>query len=155
MSGTPFSNVNNIHVHSMIPEDQKNMTTQWCVVRGDILQSPHSSSRTWNRTRPFPSPISNTRSAHTVSCDRHTTNTSQVRIAHGPVRLFRSCTASYDLKRSLAYVCTKPVYDYTHSNTTKNTTNYMCNGFYVRAVDVYTLKKTSNAPMFKFRFWRY
>ena len=25
MSGTPFSNVNNIHVHSMIPEDQKNM----------------------------------------------------------------------------------------------------------------------------------
>jgi len=27
MSGTPFSNVNNIHVHSMIPEDQKNMTT--------------------------------------------------------------------------------------------------------------------------------
>jgi len=30
MSGTPFSNVNNIHVHSMIPEDQKNITTQWC-----------------------------------------------------------------------------------------------------------------------------
>ena len=30
MSRTPFSNVNNIHVHSMIPEDQKNMTTQWC-----------------------------------------------------------------------------------------------------------------------------
>jgi len=30
MSGTRFSNVNNIHVHSMIPEDQKNMTTQWC-----------------------------------------------------------------------------------------------------------------------------
>jgi len=28
MSGTPFSNVNNIHVQSMIPEDQKNMTTQ-------------------------------------------------------------------------------------------------------------------------------
>ena len=28
MNGTPFSNVNNIHVHSMIPEDQKNMTTQ-------------------------------------------------------------------------------------------------------------------------------
>jgi len=28
MSGTPFSNVNNIHVHSMIPEDQKNRTTQ-------------------------------------------------------------------------------------------------------------------------------
>jgi len=28
LSGTPFSNVNNIHVHSMIPEDQKNMTTQ-------------------------------------------------------------------------------------------------------------------------------
>jgi len=26
MSRTPFSNVNNIHVHSMIPEDQKNMT---------------------------------------------------------------------------------------------------------------------------------
>ena len=25
-----FSNVNNIHVHSMIPEIQKNMTTQWC-----------------------------------------------------------------------------------------------------------------------------
>jgi len=24
MSRTPFSNVNNIHVHSMIPEDQKN-----------------------------------------------------------------------------------------------------------------------------------
>ena len=24
----PFSNVNNIHVHSMNPEDQKNMTTQ-------------------------------------------------------------------------------------------------------------------------------
>jgi len=23
MSRTPFSNVNNIHVHSMIPEDQK------------------------------------------------------------------------------------------------------------------------------------
>ena len=30
MSRTPFSNVINIHVHSMIPEDQKNMTTQWC-----------------------------------------------------------------------------------------------------------------------------
>ena len=30
MSRTPFSNVNNIHVHSMIPEDQKKMTTQWC-----------------------------------------------------------------------------------------------------------------------------
>jgi len=30
MSGTPVSNVNNIHVHSMIPEDQKNITTQWC-----------------------------------------------------------------------------------------------------------------------------
>ena len=30
MSRTPFSNVNNIHVHSMIPEDQKNMTTQCC-----------------------------------------------------------------------------------------------------------------------------
>jgi len=29
MSGTPFSNVNNIHVHSMIPGDQKNITTQW------------------------------------------------------------------------------------------------------------------------------
>jgi len=29
MSGTPFSNVNNIHVHSMIPEDLKNMTTQY------------------------------------------------------------------------------------------------------------------------------
>jgi len=28
MSGTPFSNVNNILVHSMIPEDQTNMTTQ-------------------------------------------------------------------------------------------------------------------------------
>jgi len=28
MSGTPFSKVNNIHVHAMIPEDQKNMTTQ-------------------------------------------------------------------------------------------------------------------------------
>jgi len=28
MSRTPFSNVNNIHVQSMIPEDQKNMTTQ-------------------------------------------------------------------------------------------------------------------------------
>jgi len=28
MSRTPFSNVNNKHVHSMIPEDQKNMTTQ-------------------------------------------------------------------------------------------------------------------------------
>ena len=28
MNGTPFSNVNNIHVHSMIPDDQKNMTTQ-------------------------------------------------------------------------------------------------------------------------------
>jgi len=27
MSGTPFSNGNNIHVHSMVPEDQKNMTT--------------------------------------------------------------------------------------------------------------------------------
>ena len=26
MSRTPFSNVNNIHVHSMIPEDQTNMT---------------------------------------------------------------------------------------------------------------------------------
>ena len=26
---TPFSNVNNIHVHSMIPEDQKNITTQY------------------------------------------------------------------------------------------------------------------------------
>jgi len=30
----PFSNVNNIHVHSMIPEDQKNMTTQWCSTFG-------------------------------------------------------------------------------------------------------------------------
>ena len=30
MNGTPFSNVNNIHVHFMIPEDQKNMTTHWC-----------------------------------------------------------------------------------------------------------------------------
>jgi len=30
MSRTPFSNVNNKHVHSMIPEDQKNMTTQGC-----------------------------------------------------------------------------------------------------------------------------
>ena len=29
-SRIPFSNVNNIHVHSMIPEDRKNMTTQWC-----------------------------------------------------------------------------------------------------------------------------
>ena len=29
MSGTPFSNVNNIHVHSMIPEDQKNITIIW------------------------------------------------------------------------------------------------------------------------------
>jgi len=28
MSGNPISNVNNIHVHFMIPEDQKNMTTQ-------------------------------------------------------------------------------------------------------------------------------
>jgi len=28
ISGNEFSNVNNIHVHSMIPEDQKNMTTQ-------------------------------------------------------------------------------------------------------------------------------
>ena len=28
--GTPFSNVNNIHVHPMIPEDHNNMTTQWC-----------------------------------------------------------------------------------------------------------------------------
>jgi len=27
MSRTPFSNANNIHVHSMIPEDQKNMTS--------------------------------------------------------------------------------------------------------------------------------
>jgi len=26
MSGTPISNVNNIHVHSMVPEDQKNMS---------------------------------------------------------------------------------------------------------------------------------
>jgi len=33
MSRTPFSNVNNIHVHSMIHEDQKNMTTQWCSTR--------------------------------------------------------------------------------------------------------------------------
>ena len=33
MSGTPFSNVNNIHVHSMIPEDQKQITTQWCSTR--------------------------------------------------------------------------------------------------------------------------
>jgi len=30
MSRTPFSNVNNIHVHFMIPEDQKNMTAKWC-----------------------------------------------------------------------------------------------------------------------------
>jgi len=30
LSRTPFSNVNNIHVHSMIPEDQNNMTTQRC-----------------------------------------------------------------------------------------------------------------------------
>jgi len=35
MSGIPFSNVNNIHVHSMIPEDQKNMTTQ--VVHNDKI----------------------------------------------------------------------------------------------------------------------
>jgi len=28
MSGTPFSNVNNIHVHFMIIEDQKKITTQ-------------------------------------------------------------------------------------------------------------------------------
>jgi len=28
LSRTPFSNVNNIHVHYMIPEDQENMTTQ-------------------------------------------------------------------------------------------------------------------------------
>jgi len=28
MSETPFSKENNIHVHSMIPEDQKDMTTQ-------------------------------------------------------------------------------------------------------------------------------
>jgi len=27
MSGTSFSNVNNIHVHSMIPEDQKKYYT--------------------------------------------------------------------------------------------------------------------------------
>jgi len=32
MSGTPFLNVNNIHVHFVIPEDQKNMTD---VVRGE------------------------------------------------------------------------------------------------------------------------
>ena len=40
MSRTPFSNVNNIHVHSMIPENQKNMTTQWCstgTIVGDCL----------------------------------------------------------------------------------------------------------------------
>jgi len=30
MGGSPFSNVNNIHVHSMIPEDQKHITTQGC-----------------------------------------------------------------------------------------------------------------------------
>jgi len=30
MTETPLSNVNNINVRSMIPEDQKNMTTQWC-----------------------------------------------------------------------------------------------------------------------------
>jgi len=29
MSGTPCLNVNNIHVHSMIPEEQNNITTQW------------------------------------------------------------------------------------------------------------------------------
>ena len=40
----------------------------------------------WNRTRPFPSPTSNTRSAHTVSYDHRTTNTFKVRIIHGPVR---------------------------------------------------------------------
>ena len=28
MSGTSFSSVNNIHVHSMTPEDQNNITTQ-------------------------------------------------------------------------------------------------------------------------------
>ena len=30
MSGTPLSNLNNIYVQSMIPEDQKNMNTQLC-----------------------------------------------------------------------------------------------------------------------------
>jgi len=30
MSGAPFSNVNNIHVHVMTPEDPKNIATQRC-----------------------------------------------------------------------------------------------------------------------------
>jgi len=55
-------------------------------------------NRTLNRTRPFPSRTSNTRSAHTVSYDHHTINTVQVRIIHDPVRLF---TAKYDLTRPL------------------------------------------------------
>ena len=32
MSRTPFSNVNNIHVHSMIPEDQKNVYYVYIVI---------------------------------------------------------------------------------------------------------------------------
>ena len=32
-------NVNNIHVHSMIPEDQKNITTQWCSTVNIVLRN--------------------------------------------------------------------------------------------------------------------
>ena len=60
----------------------------------------------WNRTRPFLSPTSNTRSAHMVSYDRHTADTVQERIIHGPVRLFtvlHGCVRSYTA--SLYIIC--------------------------------------------------
>ena len=50
MSGTPFSNVNNIHVHSMIPEDQKNITTQWCSTQYKFYYTTHTCNSTLQET---------------------------------------------------------------------------------------------------------
>jgi len=50
-----------------------------------------------------PKSTSNTRSAHMVLYDRHTTNTVQVRIIHGPVRLYtvlHGLVRSYQTPRS-------------------------------------------------------
>jgi len=48
MSGTPFSNVNNIYF--MIPEDQKYITTQWCSTSGPgvvyLVSGSHSPCKT-------------------------------------------------------------------------------------------------------------
>ena len=48
MSGTPFSNVNNIHVHSMIPEDQKirlhnDVVEVICIIKNGLYRKnlPH------------------------------------------------------------------------------------------------------------------